>query len=188
MADCGRLRGDGQRRSRVKFRDWEKADRFLVCGELLAFAAAFVAIILDFPGKDWAKWGLYLAGGIGAGVLFGYAWYRSARDEVPLTGVSVRRIARVAELASFGQASNMSLNWDQVSDDGSRVPIDLEQSSMELKRLMLFRNIFMVGRLDGSTPDAQQIMQQVQDMSEEEVNNLTASMAVPPPFFSLDLD
>lgn len=146
--------------------EWETANKVLVLGELVAFGGTAAAIFLDFPGTDWAKWCLYLAAAVAAGTLFSYATYRSAQGEMPLTGVSVRRIAQISQIASLEQKGGISFKWDRIADDASTVPIDLLGLPLKAKRKML------AIRIHDALPerDPAQVAQQLDQMTEEEIN------------------
>jgi len=102
-------------------RRWDCNNQFLVGGELAAFAAAVLAMILDFPGEDAGEWCLYLTAAIAAGTLAGYAIARSVEGDKPLTGIETRRIARIAQAVALKDQFGIDVDWDTVSADG-RVP------------------------------------------------------------------
>lgn len=109
---------------------WERGTPVLVFGELVAFTSA-VAAIPNWPGS---KWSLYSAAIIGAGALAWFALDKSSLGELPLTGVSAGRIAKVVELVKVEDQLGPVVQWDTISADGTDVEMDFRKSHLEGKK------------------------------------------------------
>ena len=100
---------------------WERGTLVLVFGELLALGAAIAAV----PGWTHGKWFLYAAPIIAAGALAWYALDKSSLGEMPLTGVSAKRIANVVHLVNTEEKLGRVVQWGTISADGTRAEMDL---------------------------------------------------------------
>ena len=116
---------------------WEQGTPVLVVGELVAFGSAIAAI------PSWAagRWFLYAAAIIGAGALAWYALDKSSLGEMPLTGVSAARIAKVARMVKTEEYLGPVVQWDTISADGDQAEIDLLKMKPEYK-IVMARSMF----------------------------------------------
>lgn len=158
-------------------RDWGPASHVLVWGELSALVAVAAALVLDLTGFDWARWGLHVAALVGAGALFLYALRLTTSDGVPLSGIEVRRIARIAEMVNFEQSSELKLEWDKTSKDGTHVPLDLSEST-KLARYTLASDMYVAEGSPGHVRHLQ-ILQELENTSDEAIREIVAT-AEPP--------
>ena len=111
-------------------RKWEHGTSVLVFGEVLAVCAAVAAI----PGTAFTQWFLYAAAIIASGALAWYALDKSSLGEMPLTGVSAKRIANVVRLVNTEEKLGPVLNWDTITADGKQAEMDLTKANPEHKR------------------------------------------------------
>lgn len=109
----------------------------MVIGELVAFGSAIAAI------PTWAagRWFLYAAAIIGAGALAWYALDKSSLGEMPLTGVSAERIAKVARIVKAEEHLGPVVQWNTISADGDHAEIDLLKMKPEYK-IVMARSMF----------------------------------------------
>lgn len=110
-------------------RTWEHGTPVLVFGELLAFGTAIAAI------PDWShsRWLLYAAPIVAAGALAWYALDKSSLGEMPLTGVSAKRIANVVHLVNTEEKLGHVVLWPTISADGTRAEMDLSKMKPGIK-------------------------------------------------------
>ena len=108
---------------------WESGTQLLVFGEFLAFGAAIAAI----PGWAHGRWFLYAAPIIAAGALAWYALDKSSLGEMPLTGVSAKRIANVVHLVNTEEKLGRVVQWDTITADGTRAEMELSKMKREIK-------------------------------------------------------
>ena len=118
-------------------RRWDRSNRILVGGELAAFAAAILAMILDFPAGDAGKWCLYLTAAIAAGTLAGYAMDRSSHGDKPLTGIETRRIAHIAQLVALKDRAGVDIDWNTVTSDGRQAKASMNGLPIAVKRAVV---------------------------------------------------
>ena len=111
---------------------WEHGTQVLVGGELAAFGSAVAAI----PDSAYGQWFLYAAAIIGAGALAWYALDKSSLGEMPLTGVSADRIAKVLHLVNTEEKLGPVVEWGTISADGTTAEMNLSKMKPEVKILV----------------------------------------------------
>ena len=111
---------------------WEHGTLVLVFGELLALGAASAAI----PGWTHGQWFLYAAPIIAAGALAWYALDKSSLGEMPLTGVSAKRIANVVHMVNAEEKLGPVIQWGTISADGTTAEMGFSQMKPEVRPLV----------------------------------------------------
>ena len=111
---------------------WEHGTPVLVFGELLALCSAVLAI----PNWPYDQWFLYAAPIIAAGALAWYALDKSSLGEMPLTGVSAKRIASVVHLVNAEEKLGPVIQWGTISADGTTVEMGFSQMKPEVRPLV----------------------------------------------------
>lgn len=157
------------RSDRVRISHWDRSSRFLIFGELLAFLAAVLAFVFDFPDDNLGKWCIYVTAAVASGTLAAYAIARSYEGDKPLTGIEARRIARIAEATAAEAAGGLAIAWHTLAPDGRTVQASLQGIETGAKRAMLRSQL-------GDVP--------VDAMSDEQVEAFFA--LIPPATLHLD--
>lgn len=159
-------------------RKWDDSNRVLVVGEVIAVLAAVAAFVFDFPGRDAGKWCIYIAAVIAAGALAWYAVDRTTQGDMPLTGISARRIARVAQMASMEQEGTLEIDWDTISADGVTANASFLEAPLEFKRMLLSAALDQRRSTHAPQLTPDQFSAIIGAMPEEELNKLMADVGL----------
>lgn len=154
-------------------RKWEHGTLVLVLGELMALLAAVAAIPVTLLSESsYGQWLLYAAAVMGAGALFWYALNKSTLGEMPLTGISARRISAVIQLREFEKQMGSVFDWDTISGDGKRLMWEPNKMKPEVKERLF--EIILASKLRESVPEMtqEQAIQLLRSMSESETQQL----------------
>ena len=120
-----------------RVRQWDRSNLVLVGGEVVAVLAAVAALVFALCDWDWGRWFLYGAAILAAGALAWYAVDRSSQGDMPLTGFSARRIARVAKIVVDQNQLGFKADWDTITPDGAQVKMSILGMSDDAKRALV---------------------------------------------------
>ena len=104
-------------------RQWERRDRILVIGELLAVLAALAAIPVELSDWEHGAWLVIAATIIGTAALLWYAFDLVSTGEPPLTSRMTHRIRSVVQAMEF-EEQGMTIDWDGI-DQAGNIPMDI---------------------------------------------------------------